>query len=247
VLEAVLGAERAGRIARRHEAFCDAPMTDAGRLFMRGAMDPMAIRQRAIVTAQMIAARQGRWSGDVQIASVACGAAGPVAQIAAGIDGPGIESIGLTLLDRDPMALAAAQVIAREDLPAATLRSQLVDLVDMQSCRAVDLKPMAGDGWDVVDVLGLFEYLPDALAVDLLRSARAALRPQGIVVVANMLDQRPQQTFFSDVVRWPAVIQRSPERFMRLIEAAGFRRRQVALAIPEAAPIYTVAAIDTAA
>jgi SAM-dependent methyltransferase len=243
VLEEKVGAATAARIHARHEAFVAAPLLPASRLVLAGCADCRAVRARAALAASLIETRFQARTSPVRLASVACGAAGPIAETARLLTERDVPVEGLALLDRDPMALAAGGHIARQTLDDLEPELLLVDLIDGTRRRAVDLTPYCGPGWDVVDILGLFEYLPALLAIDLVRNAVAACRPGGIVVVANMLDERPQQAFFSRVIQWPAVIQRSPAELLALLESAGVTREQVELVASEDAPVYAVAGI----
>jgi SAM-dependent methyltransferase len=233
-LRALLGPERAAPVIERHRVFCETPMTDEARLLMGGAVDARAIRQRALIAEHTISARRSRWAGGARIAAVGAGTGDAVAQMAASLDAG-----SLTLVDRDPMALAAAVVVTRERVPG--LR---VDAVLARRGAVAGLT--AAGKFDVVDLTGALGTLPDGAAVELLRSARRALRPGGVVVAPSMLDRRPQQTLFHHVLRWPAVIQRSASELARLVDTAGFPASQVSLAIPATAPVYAIATIDTA-
>jgi SAM-dependent methyltransferase len=115
--------------------------------------------------------------------------------------------------------------------------------------RQGNVAELAASGrFDVVDLAGgVLDALPDGAVVELLRTARRALRPGGVVVAATMLDRRPQQTLLDRVLRWPAVIQRPASELARLVDAAGFPARQVSLAIGATAPVYAIATIDSAA
>lgn len=241
VLEQKVGAAKAARIHARHESFLTASLLPAGRLVLGGSADCRAVRARAALAASLIKARFQSRTSPLRLASVACGAAGPIAETARALAERGVPLEGLALLDRDPMALAAGRHVAQQALNGVAPELLLVDLIDGR--RAVDLKPYCGPGWDVVDILGLFEYLPTSLAVDLVRNAIAACRPGGIVVVANMLDERPQQAFFSKVIQWPAVIQRSPTELLGLLRRAGTTREQIGFVASPDVPVYAVAGI----
>jgi SAM-dependent methyltransferase len=234
VLRALLGAERAAPVIERHRVFCETPMTDEARLLLGGTIDARAVRQRALIATHTIAAGRSRWSGGARIAAVGAGAGEAVAQIAASLD-----ASSLTLIDRDPMALAAASVVTRERVPGLRVHAALA--------RRGAVAELATAGrFDVIDLTCALGALPDGAVVELLRGARRVLRPGGIVVAASMLDRRPQQTLFDDVLRWPAVSQRSAPALAGLIEAAGFPPSQVSLAIPATAPVHVIATIDTA-
>jgi len=233
-LRALLGPERAAAIIGRHRVFCETPMSDEARLLMRGAIDPRAIRQRALIATHTVVARRAGRDASPRVAAVGAGTGDAVAQLAAGL-GAG----ELTLVDRDPMALAAASVVTTERVPGLDVHAKLAR-------RGIGAELAAAGRFDVIDLTGALDTLPDGAAVELLRSARRALRPDGIVVAASMLDKRPQQTLLDRVLRWPAVIQRSADDLTRLVDAAGFSTGQVSLAIPATAPVYTIATIDTA-
>jgi len=234
-LRALLGPERAARVIDRHRVFCETPMSDEARLLMGGAIDPRAIRQRALLATHALVARGGRFGAGTRIAAVGAGTGDTVAQIAAGL-GAG----RLTLIDRDPMALAAATVITGRRVPGLDVEATLAH-------RGLVAELAAAGSFDIVDLTAALDTLPDGAAVELLRTARRALGPGGVVVAANMLDRRPQQTLLDRVLRWPALTQRSAAELARLAGAAGFAARQISLAIPATAPVYAVATIDTAA
>jgi SAM-dependent methyltransferase len=236
VLRALLGPERAAAVIERHRVFCETPMSDEARLLMAGAIDPRAIRQRALIAAHTLVARRDRWSVGPRIAAVGAGTADAIAELAATLD-----ASSLTLVDRDPMALAAARVVTDERAPGMTVHAALA--------RQGNVAELAASGrFDVVDLAGgVLDALPDGAVVELLRTARRALRPGGVVVAATMLDRRPQQTLLDRVLRWPAVIQRPASELARLVDAAGFPARQVSLAIGATAPVYAIATIDSAA
>ncbi len=234
-LRTLLGAERAGRVIDRHRVFCETPMSDEARLLMGGAVDPRALRQRALLATHALVQRADRWSAGVRVAAVGAGTGDGVAQIAAGLGAD-----HLTLIDRDPMALAAASVVTGRRVPGLDVEATLA--------RRGLVAELAGAGsFDVIDLTGALDTLPDGAVVELLRTARCALRPGGVIVAASMLDRRPQQTLLDRVLRWPAVTQRSADALARLIAAAGFPAGQISIAIPATAPVYAIATVDTAA
>lgn len=234
-LRALLGPERAGRVVERHRTFCATEMSDEARLLMRGAIDPRAIRQRALIAAHTVGSRRDRWSAGARIGAVGAGAGDAVALLATTLGAD-----RLTLVDRDPMALAAATVVAGRRVPGLDVDPRLAR-------RGAVAELEAAGRFDVVDLSGALDTVPDGAAVELLRAARRALRPGGVVVAASMLDRRPQQTLLDRVLRWPSVNQRSTAALAGLLDAAGFPARQVSLAIPATAPVYAIATIDSAA
>lgn len=245
LLSRSIGPDRASLIADRYRTFLDQEIDPAWRLLIQGCADARGIRLRAAAARTMLRDRAPRWrDSPVRLVSLACGAAGPVASFAEELTDDGVTVGEVVLIDRDPMALAAARSIARRRT-TAPVSIALVDLVDLPSGSAVDLTGPARGSADVIDLLGLFEYLPDPVAVDVLRRAREIIRPAGgVVVLANMLRDRPQQVMFEHVVQWPALIQRSTAEVVRLIVAAGWESDAITTLIPDDC-VYAVFALDT--
>ncbi|MDP9444968.1 MAG: class I SAM-dependent methyltransferase family protein [Actinomycetota bacterium] len=241
-----IGPHRAVRVRDRYAALLSQPYDQDSRMSVGYMLDARAIRWRA-QAATLLAREVARtWSGpeSLTLISLACGAAGPVAQLADGLAADGHELEELHLVDRDPVALAAGRAIARQHVDSDKVRVTLLDLVDITDGTATELEPHLGrQRAHVVDILGLFEYLPDNTAVDLLRQARELVRAEGVVLLANMLDDRPQQDFFEHVVQWPALVQRSVDDLDRLLTEAGFdllRAKTVTASRDEA--VYAVCA-----
>jgi SAM-dependent methyltransferase len=230
VLRAQIGGCRADAMAERVRAFCAAPMSDEARLLLAGSADGRALRQTALLAADAVARYRDRWGAGARIVAVGAGTGEGAAAIA---DRVGTRS--LTLLDRDPLAVAAACAIHGDDIRATLVERDL----------ATGLAAATGRGFDVVDLGGTLATLADPAAVALLRAARRALRPGGVLVASNMLAARPQATFFEHVVRWPQIMRRSPAQLAGLIAAAGIAQ-DVSLAVAAGAPLHVLATIDTA-
>lgn len=95
------------------------------------------------------------------------------------------------------------------------------------------------DAYDVVDILGLFEYLAEqdsvfryqkvvnsrerrfAGAITFLRNAYALVRPGGVLILGNMLDSHPGLSVTLDVVQWPHLKPRSPAQVRSIVDQAG--------------------------
>jgi SAM-dependent methyltransferase len=159
------------------------------------------------------------------------------------LESSGCEVGEVLLVDHDPMALATACGFAESAGLDGRTTPLLEDLTASDSTRARDLEELVRPGSiDLVDLLGLFEYFPDELAVDLLGRVRQVLRPGGLVVFGNMLSVRPQQIFFTHVSLWPPLFQRSLTQLLELVERAGFGRDGLELVVPAEGVYATVAA-----
>jgi SAM-dependent methyltransferase len=239
LLARFVGSEASARIRVRYQAFLEQEVTDPLRITMSFTLDARQIRWRANAAAVLAREAAHQWAHELVIVSLACGAAGPVARLA-----DGHEVASMYLIDRDPVALAVGRAIARQHLDASKLHIELLDLVNMEDGTATSLAPHIREPAHIVDILGLFEYLPDDTAISLLKEARAVLRPDGVILLANMLRERPEQDVFSHLIQWPTLIQRSIEDLVGLIRAAGFDLSTVTIATASPAEaVYAVAAI----
>ena len=73
---------------------------------------------------------------------------------------------------------------------------------------------------DVVIMPGLFEYIPDRIALSCLSVARDLLVPKGTVVI-SALESSDDQILMDRLLNWPT-IRRPASRLAKLLERAGF-------------------------
>lgn len=247
ILVELIGAERAQARLQAYDHFLTSPYTEWASYLMQGTLDGRAIRTRALAAAGLLGESLSARTAPVTMASLACGAAGPAVDILADLHARGVAVDGLTMLDRDPLALAVASEVTNQRDPGVPVRLLLNDLVDLERFEAIDLAAVLGpESMTAVEMLGLFEYLPDQLAVSLLQHVAAALEPGGLIVFANMLTPRPEQDVFEHVIQWPSLFQRRADQVLDLIEAAGFSPAQTHFVIPEGDLVYQIVLIDTA-
>ncbi len=245
-LAAAAGAERAARLTDRYRVFLTTRRSRVIQMCLRGHRDARAIRTRAIAATELVLERSSRWQQAVRIASLACGAAHPVARLSEQLKDRGIPVASVSLLDHDPLALAAGRSVVAQEAPGLHLNVFLTGLLDRRRLRAADLRPHLGAASQhIVEMIGLFEYLPDMMAVDLLRRIREVLAPGALVLFGNMLRPRPGQESFEHVIRWPALFQRSIFELADLVQSAGYPMEQLTVAVPDDC-VYQVALIDTA-
>jgi hypothetical protein len=77
------------------------------------------------------------------------------------------------------------------------------------------------DPQDGIVLHGLIEYMPDRIAVSLLRVAKSLLHENGILLT-TALGPSPDRHLLNHLLAWPTV-RRSPEALENLFEAAGLR------------------------
>lgn len=233
VLAESRGTEKADKIISDYARFISGIIDDGGfervgsRDFFQGVVDAKAVRTRANSAMEIVAShiqdmeRSGSDSQALISASLACGAAGPVYNLVNGLEQKGYNFSNIVLVDSDPMALATAVSLSEhsslKDKVEIQLRDLLLDsLTDFIEPQSVD----------IVDLLGLFEYLPTEMGVDLLKKVQAIVKPGGMIVFGNMLNQRPQQDFFDNVVSWPHLEQRPIGDVIDIIDKAGFNPKE---------------------
>jgi SAM-dependent methyltransferase len=233
--------EKGEKIIDSYRTFVDTPIDPESRLFYQGSMDARAVRTRAATaTDEVIDHFKNVVPGTkLKSASLACGAAGPVKDLVKTMEQQkGVEFDEVILVDKDPMALASAAALT-EDVKDK-IRLEHRDLLADPLTSYIEPKSV-----DVVDLLGLFEYIPNderrgAWAAALLQNVKEIVKPGGVIVFGNMLDERPQQKFFTDVVNWPRLYQRKVQDVLDVIEQAGFDLSDVRVRIPAKEGVYAV-------
>lgn len=197
---------------------------------MAGSLDRIADVTRAKALSRLVQEHiqryPERYAGKGLVStSLASGAAEPVYWLVRDLQAAGQQVDRINLVDRDPIAIAASLD-----------RSTYYGLNDKIAIHAKNLFEEPVDsyvepqGTDVVDIVGLFEYLPGRYAEKLLQDAARITKPGGVMVFGNMLMSRPQQKWFEGL--WPKLQQRSVEEVIEIVERAGFSRDQLRIHIP---------------
>lgn len=218
--------------------FADVPLEDnrdeyglASRDYLLGVVDGQAVGTRALAAKDIVQdhfVAQGR--SEIVTASLGCGAADPVLQMMRSLDEEGLHISQADMVDMDPLALAVARNRARHFGVEDRLRIHRQNLFGKPITEYI-----APGSVDAVDLIGVFEYFQKSvhgyrLAAHLLLKASELVRPGGLVIFGNMLDDRPQQQFFSKV--WPKLQQRSVAQVVGLVNSAGFSSRDLTVRIP---------------
>lgn len=153
-----------------------------------------------------------------RILSIACGGSRDLATLtdrAAGFTG------ALVLNDADPSALEVS-------------RFRLAAFGDRCTCLPGNALELRGrveprGPFDLVMAGGLFDYLPEAIAIRLLRTAyREYLAPRGTLYFTNIATGNPYRLWMGVIGRW-ALLERTEEDLRRLCGRAGIPDRDVDL------------------
>lgn len=203
------------------------------RLIMEHTNNAIAVRNRLrIVRGEVeafISARVGERETPLQILSIAAGSSRGVLEAIAGIAETDCH-VHLRMVDLSRIALADGAALA-----AALGISALVSAVRAHyRSFARYLEP--GYAPDLVEIVGLLDYVDDASAVALLGTLRTRAAAGGQVIYANIGDN-DERAFVHTVVGWPPMTYRTGEALADLARRAGFERVRV---IREPTQVYTL-------
>lgn len=82
---------------------------------------------------------------------------------------------------------------------------------------------------DIVDALGLWEYLKPKEAEQFARKLFKKVKPGGSMIVSNMLPSRPQRELNQRAVGWPGLYLRSDIDLLDIVSAAGIDTKNVTM------------------
>jgi SAM-dependent methyltransferase len=171
-----------------------------------------AVVDRKRFVAGWIAERARR--GGTLVADIACGPCRLERDV---LDGSAGREIRFLAMDGDDQALAYAHDVLEDD-PRVQLWHENAIRIARDPYAAA---PLAGA--DLLVSLGLFDYLPDRIAIRLLRVLSRAMRPGGEMLVGNFAADNPSRLFMEWFGDWP-LIHRSEDAFVSLFEQAGLAR-----------------------
>lgn len=221
------------------------PIDDKARGFFLDSLDGVAVRTRAAVLRDVVARTSARWSaqghpvGSTWV-SLACGGALPVLDSLSAL-APHV--LDLVLVDIDPEALDFASGLVRQSGLTQEVTYLKRDLVRTVVVRDSLVQELGAGSAAVVDALGIFEYFNDAACVRMLRNAHRLVADGGVLVVANMLADRPELAWNKRGIGWPNLYERSLERLLELVALAGIDTARTTVTIPQDG-VYAVVSID---
>ncbi|MDB5187051.1 MAG: class SAM-dependent methyltransferase [Candidatus Saccharibacteria bacterium] len=199
---------------------------DKSRNFFYHGLDAIGIRTRAMIMTEI----STRYLNDKPAArwiSLACGGAVPVIDALKAHEDIGM--IHLDLVDYNSDALAFASELATHEaslqqVPTYNKENELrsYSIHEANLVRGLIASDSLVDQFgesssDMVDALGIFEYFSKKDSTKFLKNAYRMVGDGGVMVIANMLADRPQMEFNRRGVGWPQLYPRSIDELSQII------------------------------
>jgi len=183
--------------------------------------DGIGLRSRARIYTEAIEKIAEKVDSDINIVSLGSGAAVPNIDASQRIENKLDKAINWKFYDTDPNALKFAMALVKD----SRLKKSSFDYgpahdgqpIGQNYMRATTLTP---ESVDVVDALGLWEYLDDNQAKKFAEKMYRLVKPGGVMIISNMLPSRPQLEFNQRAVGWPGLSIRSDETLIDILASA---------------------------
>lgn len=196
----------------------DVKIDEATRDIFTNSADARAIRSRGALMRELIAEHSADKNPitEQKWISLACGAARPVLEAAERVKRNGNTPIDVTLVDYDPVVLNYSSDLADSIDGAASHREIESDLRRTMIAKDTLVQEFGEESMDMVDIMGFLEYCPDKAAVNMLRNSYRLTAPGGMLLTANMREDRPEKQIHLRGIGWPGVQMRSHEELVEL-------------------------------
>ena len=232
--------------------FINAPVTPKFAEVIKYCMDSLGIRERGDLVKKITIdhilgidmRNENRSIDDMIVMSFGCGTGLPTLQILKELKEETGQAPTAILIDQDPLALAAAQNLAKKMGLENNVEIHCHRLFSKFG-RPLGLKKvLKGRQVDVMEDSGLREYLPDMVHKKLTEESWGFLRDGGLMITGNMNANRPQKDFPHGLMGWtPNVIMRPIARSLKLLQAAGVSKDNITANIT-ASGVYSVFAVE---
>lgn len=182
-------------IIYNHQFGMDGKITD----FWLGMMNAQAVRNRKRLVESLLLEhlrKSAKHESELYILSVACGSAQSILETIALLKREGIICKAV-LLDKDETALAYCRRIAL----AHGLKENIDFDCIQEHTRRLERALMSYPKFDVIEIVGLFDYLKDEWVIKLTRTALSFLKPEGVLLIGNTASNI-EQHFLRWVIDW---------------------------------------------
>lgn len=211
-------------------SYLTAPSSKQFTEIVRYCVDALGIRARKDQVHEAIRghilARDDCKTREFLLMSFGCGTAYPMLEVVADLKQQAVDA-RLILLDQDPLALAAAALLA-DDMGLGDKIEIHCERLFSRIGRPLKLETiLRGRQLDIAEDSGLREYLPWFIYRWLTGESWRALREGGLMTTGNMNVNRPQAEFPHGLMGWlPHIRMRTIERGLWLHRLAGIPKRR---------------------
>lgn len=232
--------------------FINAPVTPKFAEVIKYCTDSLGIRERGDLVKKITIdhirgidmRNKNRSIDNMLVMSFGCGTGLPTLEMLKELKEETGQAPKAILIDQDPLALAAAQNLAKKMGLENNVEIHCHRLFSKFG-RPLGLKEvLKGRQVDVMEDSGLREYLPDMVHEKLTKESWGFLRDGGLMITGNMNANRPQKDFLHGLMGWtPNVIMRPIARSLKLLQAAGVSKDNITANIT-ASGVYSVFAVE---
>lgn len=201
----------------------DAPVQPDGvrldpvtRRFFRHSLDATGLRSRAYLLMEIVSRQLETSDGPFRWVSLGAGTGIVACDYLTSLSPRLRRRLQVVLVDRDPAALRHGREHVRRQHLGSVVQQRQLDIT-----RARDLAGVLRGRPQLVDALGVVEYLDESAAAALAGRVYGALAVGGRFVFSNMAANRPQLAVHRHALGWPGVIVRRPRQIMQFLSAAG--------------------------
>jgi SAM-dependent methyltransferase len=208
-----------------HRKMADGKRLDpiTNRLFRHG-IEGVGMRTRAYVLAWIVE----EWSKDRRVplrwASLGGGTGQPLYDALRQLDSSIRGQSELVLVDMDGDVVDFAQKLYDEQKTALPAGKFIHDDIFRPTLFE---EIHEGNLIDGIDIMGIFEYLDDKQAVDLIKRCYENLSPNGVLIFSNMDVDRPDYEINQRVIGWPELCLRSAAEVMDLLNSVGLPKTNI--------------------
>jgi len=182
--------------------------------FWIGMINAQAVRNRLKLAKQEIEQAILRFSDcqEVRILSLAAGSAQSVIEVMAELKMKGI-LVRALLLDIDQTALNYAEQLAKSHDVSDQIKTVKMSIAQVNRV-SKDFQPQ------IIEMVGLLDYIPQNMAIKLVRKIRESLTDKGIFLTCNIAPNL-EMHFLRWVINW-SMIYRTADEVTEIITGAGF-------------------------
>lgn len=199
---------------------CDDPLGSLFDRYFQEEAAPVAVRNRMRLMADwIVAAAESRHELNQPLHVVMVGSAFglEVRDALVRLSHAARQSVRVTLLDLDPAAIEFARGQLAPLLPAERLHAQSMNLFRLPERPRL---AAALDGADLLFCPGIFDYLDDAAAAEMLQCFYSRLAPGGRMAVFQFAPHNPTRTYMEWIGNW-YLLYRDRDSLAQLGRAAG--------------------------